>query len=129
MSRGGGFRGRGRGGPPGLPAFNQRDYMEAMQKAHKHGGMLYPVSPLLELRITHIVANNQPLESRQLAYMTEPSKGEEKTMAYGTEIQEIMGRGYGDVGTPWRIAEERKSVGIGEFIRLDCQSETAQAGV
>jgi len=100
-----------------------------MQKAHKHGGMLYPVSPLLELRITHIVANNQPLESRQLAYMTEPSKGEEKTMAYGTEIQEIMGRGYGDVGTPWRIAEERKSVGIGEFIRLDCQSETAQAGV
>ena len=44
MSRGGGFRGRGRGGPPGLPAFNQRDYMEAMQKAHKHGGMLYPVS-------------------------------------------------------------------------------------
>jgi hypothetical protein len=42
MSRGGGFRGRG--GPPGLPAFNQRDYMEAMQKAHKHGGMLYPVS-------------------------------------------------------------------------------------
>jgi hypothetical protein len=47
MSRGGGFRGRGRGGPPGLPAFNQRDYMEAMAKAHKHGGMLYPVSPRL----------------------------------------------------------------------------------
>jgi len=51
--------------------------------------------------------------------MTEPSKGEEKTMAYGTEIQEIMGRGYGEVGTPWRIAEERKSVGIGEYIHLD----------
>jgi hypothetical protein len=49
--------------------------------------------------------------------MTEPSKGEEKTMAYGTEIQEIMGRGYGEVGTPWRIAEERKSVGIGECKR------------
>jgi hypothetical protein len=43
MSRGGGFRGRGRGGPPGMSAFNQRDYMEAMQKTHKHGGMLYPV--------------------------------------------------------------------------------------
>jgi len=53
MSRGGGFRGRGRGGPPGLPAFNQRDYMEAMQKAHKHGGMLYPVSPLLEGRVAN----------------------------------------------------------------------------
>jgi hypothetical protein len=51
--------------------------------------------------------------------MTEPSKGEGKTMAYGTEIQEIMGRGYGEVGTPWRIAEERKSVGIGEYICLD----------
>jgi hypothetical protein len=119
MSRGGGFRGRGRGGPPGLPAFNQRDYMEAMAKAHKHGGMLYPVSP----RLAHpkVLADDQPLESRQLAYMTEPSKGEEKTMAYGTEIQEIMGRGYGEVGTPWRIAEERKSVGIGEYIRLDYQ--------
>jgi hypothetical protein len=51
MSRGGGFRGRGRGGPPGLPAFNQRDYMEAMAKAHKHGGMLYPVS---SLHLSHI---------------------------------------------------------------------------
>jgi hypothetical protein len=50
--------------------------------------------------------------------MSEPSKGEEKTMAYGTEIQEIMGRGYGDVGAPWRIAEERKSVGIGEYMLL-----------
>lgn len=37
-------------------------------------------------------------------------------MAYGTEIQEIMGRGYGEIGAPWRIAEERKSVGIGECI-------------
>jgi hypothetical protein len=53
--------------------------------------------------------------------MTEPSKGEEKTMAYGTEIQEIMGRGYGEVGTPWRIAEERKSVGIGEYILWNYQ--------
>jgi len=49
--------------------------------------------------------------------MTEPSKEEEKTMAYGTEIQEILGRGYGEVGSPWRIAEERKSVGIGKLIR------------
>ena len=77
----------------------------------------------VELRISQTVANSQPLESRQLAYMTEPSKGEEKTMAYGTEIQEIMGRGYGDVGTPWRIAEERKSVGIGEFMRLNYQRD------
>jgi hypothetical protein len=46
--------------------------------------------------------------------MSEPRKAEEKTMAYGTEIQEIMSRGYGEVGAPWRIAEERKSVGIGE---------------
>jgi len=81
------------------------------------------------LRISQTVANSQPLESRQLAYMTEPSKGEEKTMAYGTEIQEIMGRGYGEVGTPWRIAEERKSVGIGEFVHLDFNSDTSQAGV
>lgn len=28
-----------------MPAFNSRDYMEAMAKANKHGGMLYPVSP------------------------------------------------------------------------------------
>lgn len=35
-------------------------------------------------------------------------------MAYGTELQEILGRGYGEIGTPWRIAEERKTVGIGE---------------
>ena len=81
------------------------------------------------MRISQTVANSQPLESRQLAYMTEPSKGEEKTMAYGTEIQEIMGRGYGEVGTPWRIAEERKSVGIGEFIHLIFHSDTSQAGV
>ena len=60
--------------------------------------------------------------------MTEPSKGEEKTMAYGTEIQEIMGRGYGEVGTPWRIAEERKSVGIGEWMSLDYQTDKSRVG-
>jgi hypothetical protein len=27
-----------------MPAFNTRDYTEAMQKINKHGGMLYPVS-------------------------------------------------------------------------------------
>lgn len=26
-----------------MPAFNSRDYIEAMAKANKHGGMLYPV--------------------------------------------------------------------------------------
>lgn len=28
--------------------FNSREYMEAMQKANKHGGMLYPV------RLVHV---------------------------------------------------------------------------
>lgn len=35
-------------------------------------------------------------------------------MGYAQEMEDIMSRGYGDLGTPWRLAAERKTVGIGE---------------
>lgn len=34
-----------------MSAFNSRDYMEAMQKANKYGGMLYPVGSGPQLRV------------------------------------------------------------------------------
>lgn len=39
---------------------------------------------------------------------------ESSAMQYALEMEDIMSRGYGDLGTPWRLAAERKSVGIGE---------------
>lgn len=49
--------------------------------------------------------------------MTEPSRMEGKAAAYATEIQEVMSGGYNEMGTPWRLATERKSVGIGESLQ------------
>lgn len=35
-------------------------------------------------------------------------------MQYALEIEDTLSRGFGDLGTPWRLAAERKNVGIGE---------------
>jgi hypothetical protein len=48
--------------------------------------------------------------------LTEPTRVEEKSVAYSTEIQEVMGGGYNENGAPWRLATERKTVGIGEYV-------------
>jgi hypothetical protein len=42
---------------------------------------------------------------------------EGKAAAYATEIQEVMSGGYNEMGTPWRLATERKSVGIGKSLQ------------
>lgn len=46
--------------------------------------------------------------------MTEPSDSESTAMQFALEMEDVLSRGYGELGTPWRLAAERKTVGIGE---------------
>jgi len=98
MSRGG-FRGRGRGRAgaldPRIPSFNSREYAEAMRAPNKHGGMLYP-----------------PLETKSVAYLPAPSEMEDSILQHSLQLDKILADGLGPMGAPWRLATERKIVGI-----------------
>ncbi|KAK4688941.1 DNA-directed RNA polymerase III subunit RPC7, partial [Tremellales sp. Uapishka_1] len=106
MSRGG-FRGRGRGrggdGPrnPFAGSFgtmSQNEIAESLANRNKHSGMLFP-----------------PLEDKDLSYLPEPSQFEDAIVDFTIGLNKIFENGIpvnGETTAPWRIAGERKVVGI-----------------
>ncbi|WVQ81748.1 hypothetical protein IAT38_003873 [Cryptococcus sp. DSM 104549] len=116
MSRGGfrGGRGGGRGGMPagvGFGQISQTEWKEGMDKikqdAARKSASLYP-----------------PLEHNQVAYLPAPSEQESLIMANAITLQKTLSTGKLPPGEqseqlvepgqepPWRIAGERKVVGI-----------------
>lgn len=57
---------------------------------------------------------SQPLSTQNTAYLPAPTAIEESIFQYSLEMDNILTNGLLEIGTPWRLATERKTVGIGE---------------
>ncbi|WWC59830.1 uncharacterized protein I303_102392 [Kwoniella dejecticola CBS 10117] len=132
MSRGG-FRGRGRGGGPGgdrgIPpggfgAFSRQEWSDAMENLKTdpgRRGVLYP-----------------PLGNSSTAYLSGPDDHEVLVMQHTISLNSTLmtGKGVSSTNTnvslgitpPWRIAGERKVVGIEIESYSDRTQAQAQAG-
>lgn len=67
--------------------------------------------------------NTQPRDAKSTPYLPAPTTQEESIFQYALDMENMLMNGIsGGLGAPWRLATERKTVGIGEEFSVFCCS-------